>query len=62
MRAFAAYFDLKCARRKVFVTTGEDNKPARNLYEKIGLRLVAVLPDLFAKGESELAYVLTLGL
>jgi len=46
--------------RKVFVTTGEDNKPARNLYEKIGFRLVAVLPDLFAKGENELAYVLTL--
>jgi ribosomal protein S18 acetylase RimI-like enzyme len=46
--------------RKVFVTTGEDNKPARNLYEKIGFRLVAVLPDLFSKGESELAYILTL--
>jgi ribosomal protein S18 acetylase RimI-like enzyme len=46
--------------RKVFVTTGEDNKPARNLYEKIGFRLVAVLPDLFAKGENELAYILTL--
>jgi ribosomal protein S18 acetylase RimI-like enzyme len=48
--------------RKVFVTTGEDNKPARNLYEKIGFRLVAVLPDLFAKGENELAYILTLNL
>ncbi|HML02585.1 MAG TPA: N-acetyltransferase [Candidatus Bathyarchaeia archaeon] len=46
--------------RKVFVTTGEDNKPARNLYEKIGFRLVAALPDLFAKGENELAYILTL--
>jgi ribosomal protein S18 acetylase RimI-like enzyme len=46
--------------RKVYVTTGEDNKPARNLYEKIGFRLAAALPDLFAKGENELAYILTL--
>ena len=46
--------------RKVFVTTGENNKPARNLYEKAGFHIVAVLPDLFAQGESELAYVLTL--
>ena len=46
--------------RKVYVTTGEDNKPARNLYEKIGFRLAAVLPDLFAEGENELAYILTL--
>jgi ribosomal protein S18 acetylase RimI-like enzyme len=45
--------------RKVFVTTGENNKPARNLYEKVGFHLVAVLPDLFAKGENELVYVLT---
>ena len=46
--------------RKVYVTTGEENKPARNLYEKIGFRLAAVLPDLFVKGENELAYILTL--
>jgi ribosomal protein S18 acetylase RimI-like enzyme len=48
--------------RKVFVTTGEKNDPARNLYEKIGFRLVAILPDLFAEGENELVYILTLNL
>jgi ribosomal protein S18 acetylase RimI-like enzyme len=46
--------------RKVFVTTGENNRPARNLYEKVGFRIVAVLPDLFAQGENELVYILTL--
>ena len=46
--------------RKVMVTTGEDNEPARKLYGKVGFRKVAVLPDLFAKGENELVYVLTL--
>ena len=46
--------------RKVFVTTGENNKPARNLYEKVGFRLTAKLPDFFAKGENELVYILTL--
>lgn len=48
--------------RKVLVTTGENNKPARNLYEKIGFRFVAILPDLFAEGENELVYILTLNL
>jgi ribosomal protein S18 acetylase RimI-like enzyme len=46
--------------RKALVTTGEDNEPAKKLYEKAGFRKVAVLPDLFAKGENELVYVLTL--
>jgi ribosomal protein S18 acetylase RimI-like enzyme len=46
--------------RKVMVTTGEDNEPAKRLYEKIGFEKVAVLSDLFAKGETELVYVLTL--
>lgn len=46
--------------RKVIVTTGEDNEPARKLYEKVGFTKVAVLADLFAKGENELVYVLTL--
>jgi ribosomal protein S18 acetylase RimI-like enzyme len=46
--------------RKVFVTTGEYNKPARNLYEKVGFSKVALLPDLFSKGENELVYILTL--
>jgi len=46
--------------RKVMVTTGEDNEPARKLYGKVGFTKVAVLPDLFAKGENELVYVLTL--
>jgi ribosomal protein S18 acetylase RimI-like enzyme len=45
---------------KVMVTTGEDNGPARKLYEKVGFAKVAVLADLFAKGENELVYVLTL--
>ena len=46
--------------RKVMVTIGEDNEPAKRLYEKIGFEKVAVLSDLFAKGETELVYVLTL--
>jgi ribosomal protein S18 acetylase RimI-like enzyme len=49
-----------CTLRKVLVTTGENNTPARNLYEKVGFRKVAILPDLFAKGENELVYILTL--
>ena len=54
------YAKYRYALRKVFVTTGEKNNPARNLYEKIGFRLVAILPDLFTKGENELVYILTL--
>jgi len=46
--------------RKVIVTTGEDNEAARRLYEKVGFKKVAALADLFAKGENELVYVLTL--
>jgi ribosomal protein S18 acetylase RimI-like enzyme len=46
--------------RKVLVTTGEYNKPARNLYEKVGFNRVALLPDLFSKDENELVYILTL--
>lgn len=50
------------ALRKILVTTGEGNHPAKNLYEKIGFRLVAILPDLFAEGENELVYILTLNI
>jgi len=46
--------------KKVFVTTAEDNKPARRLYEKIGFKKSAVLEELYGKGENELAYILTL--
>jgi ribosomal protein S18 acetylase RimI-like enzyme len=46
--------------RKVLVTTGDDNEPAKKLYEKIGFRKSALLADLFAKGENELIYILTL--
>ncbi len=45
--------------RKVLVTTGEDNEPARKLYEKLGFQKSAVLTDLFGQGENELVYVLT---
>jgi len=46
--------------RKVMVTTGDDNVPARKLYEKVGFQQSAALPDLFARGETELIYILTL--
>ena len=46
--------------RKVLLTTGEDNEPAKKLYEKVGFQMSAVLKDLFAKGENELVYILTL--
>lgn len=46
--------------RKVLVTTGDDNTPARKLYEKIGFQKSASLPDLFAQGETELVYILTI--
>jgi len=46
--------------RKVLVTTGDDNKPAKKLYEKVGFKKVATLEDLFAEGENELVYVLTI--
>ena len=45
--------------RKVLVTTGDDNEPAKRLYEKVGFEKIAVLADLFAKGENEIVYVLT---
>jgi len=48
------------ALRKVMVTTGDDNEPAKKLYEKVGFRKSALLADLFAKGENELVYILTL--
>lgn len=50
------------ALRKVLVTTGEDNEPAKKLYEKVGFQRSAVLRDLFAQGENELVYILTLDL
>jgi len=56
------YANNRYTLRKVLVTTGENNKPAKNLYEKVGFHPVAVLPDLFAKGENELVYILTLNL
>lgn len=46
--------------RKVLVTTGDDNEPARKLYEKVGFQKSATLADLFAQGETELVYILTL--
>jgi ribosomal protein S18 acetylase RimI-like enzyme len=46
--------------RKVLVTTGDDNEPAKKLYEKVSFKKTAVLADLFAEGENELVYVLTL--
>jgi ribosomal protein S18 acetylase RimI-like enzyme len=45
--------------RKVLVTTGEDNEPAKRLYEKAGFQKSAVLRDLFGQGENELVYILT---
>ena len=54
------YANHRHVLRKVFVTTGENNRPARNLYEKVGFRTVAVLPDMFAQGENELVYILTI--
>ncbi len=44
------YAKHRYALRKVFVTTGEENSPARYLYEKIGFRLVAMLPRPIRKG------------
>jgi len=46
--------------RKVIVTTGSDNIPAKRLYEKVGFQKAAAIADLFALGETELFYVLTL--
>lgn len=46
--------------RKVLVTTGEDNEPAKNLYEKVGFQSSAAIADLFGQGETERIYVLTL--
>jgi len=46
--------------RKILVTTGSDNEPAKNLYEKVGFQKSAALADLFAQGETELVYILTL--
>ncbi len=46
--------------RKVLVTTGEDNIPARKLYEEMGFQKSAALPHLFAQGETELVYILTI--
>ena len=45
--------------RKVLLTTAQDNKPARKLYEKVGFQKTAVLKDLYGRGENELVYILT---
>jgi ribosomal protein S18 acetylase RimI-like enzyme len=60
MKQLFAGHDL--ALRKVLVTTGGDNVPARMLYEKVGFQESAALPDLFAQGETELVYILTISL
>ena len=57
MKQFYARYNQKL--RKVLVTTGEDNVPARNLYEKVGFEKSAALADLFHEGETELVYILT---
>jgi len=54
------FADHNFALQKVMVTTGDDNLPARKLYEKVGFQQCAALRDLFAKGETELIYILTL--
>ncbi len=54
------YAKYQYTLRKVLVTTGEHNKPARSLYGKIGFSRVALLPDLFSKGQNEILYILTL--
>jgi len=46
--------------RKIMVTTGSDNIAAKSLYEKVGFQEAAAIVDLFALGETELFYVLTL--
>lgn len=46
--------------RKVMVTTGNDNISAMRLYEKVGFQKAAAIADLFAQGETELVYILTL--
>jgi ribosomal protein S18 acetylase RimI-like enzyme len=56
---FAAH---RCPLRKVLATTGEDNMPARKLYEKVGFQKSAALRDLFGQGETELVYILSLSL
>ncbi len=56
------YAKHRYSLRKVLLTTGENNKPARNLYEKVGFRPVAVLPDLHADGDNEFVYILTANL
>ena len=57
MRKFFAKDDY--VLRKVMVTTGEDNEPARKLYEKVSFQKSAVLRDLFGQGENELMYIMT---
>jgi ribosomal protein S18 acetylase RimI-like enzyme len=47
------------ALRKITVTTGEDNEPARRLYERVDFQKSAVLKDIFAQDENELVYVFT---
>jgi ribosomal protein S18 acetylase RimI-like enzyme len=57
MKRFFAKDDY--ALRKVLVTTGDDNEPAKRLYGKAGFQKAAILADLFAKDENELVYILT---
>lgn len=58
MKRFFAASDYTL--RKVLVTTGENNEPARKLYEKVGFQTSAALKDLYAQGETEHVYILTL--
>ncbi len=42
--------------RKLFLTTHEDNFIARELYEKMNMKLEAVLPNHYYEGKNELVY------
>ena len=44
--------------RKLFCTTHASNKAAHRFYEKMGMKMEAVLPDHYYKGEPELIYSL----
>ena len=42
--------------RKIFLTTHASNKGAHKFYEKLGMKMEAVLPNHYYKGEPELVY------
>ena len=51
---------IKITPRKIYLFVGQNNSPARHLYEKLGFKNIAPVGNLFSDPEPELFYCLSL--